>query len=82
VAQVFNGADLTGGVPGTGTLQLVFRNATAIVGKTYQAQPTAAYLDTYLVRTGVKGILHQFFDDRYRTLDDFTCRDTFRNIGR
>src|ERR1051326_3824150 len=80
VAKVFNAADLAGGMPRAGSLQLVLGNTIAIIGNSYQAQSTTTYLDPYLVGSRVKGIFDQFFDDRGRSLNDLTCRYTFRNI--
>ncbi|MCW0466650.1 hypothetical protein NB705_003723 [Xanthomonas sacchari] len=73
--QVVQRGDLAGRVPRDGQRQFLGRDAATVVADADQAHAAFFQIDVDAVRTGVQRVLHQFLDDRGRTLDHFAGGD-------
>ena len=78
--QVFGDLQFAGREPLEGQLNLVGRNARAIVSNANVLDAAAADLDPYPGRARVQGVLDQLLDGRGRALDYLPSRDLRRNF--
>ena len=69
-------------MPQKGDAGILGRHAAAVVGHTDHGGAAVPDLDRDLVGTGVKGVFHQFLDDRGRALDHLAGGDQVGNMGR
>ena len=62
-------------MPGNRDRKFVRGHAAAIVTYAYQPNATAFDINFYPMRTGIKAVFHELFDDRSRSLDDLAGGD-------
>ncbi|MNF73693.1 hypothetical protein D3C84_557020 [compost metagenome] len=70
--EVFQVADLAGGVTGQGQRQVIGGNATAIVAHPQQLDAALLHIDVDAFGAGVEAVFQQFLDHRSRALDHLT----------
>ncbi len=79
--EVLRRAQLAGGVLPQGQVQLVARDATAVVGHLQQLAPARAHLHADLPRPRVERVLEQLLHRRGRPLDYLAGRDLAHQFG-
>src|SRR5579875_1673539 len=78
--EVFHASKLAGRMPTRDSLHLLLKNAATIVGNAHQAHAAPAHLNANIVRTRVQRILHQFFDNRGRSLNHLTSSNALSHL--
>ena len=71
-----------GCVPQKGNPRVLRSHAAAVVGNADHGRAAVADLHRHMLRSGIKGILHQFFDDRCRALDHLAGCDQVGDMRR
>ena len=74
--------ELGGCVPQKGDPRVLRRHAAAVVGDADHGRAAVADLHRHVLRSGVKGILHQLLDDRRGALDHLAGRDQVGDMRR
>ena len=73
--QVIEAGDLAGGVPRQRQLQIIRRDAVAVVGQTDQLDTALLQIQANLAAAGIETVFQQFLDDGGRALDHLAGGD-------